>query len=185
MEKGSRPKWRYLAAILGLFLVESLFAGSALASLVSIDDLFFPTLILGDNSTLDTAYKDQSKIHSPCIKIDYPEAKPSAGKTEGYSTVIWRYPRNNLGQLDGRNLDGAMRLIFWARSDKTMENVKFSVGAFKEDSDIIPKIVTLNKTWTQFEIPLFGNNLTNIRAGFACKLTENGVIYLNGIAYEI
>ena len=181
MEKGSRRKWRNLTAILGLFLVESLFAGSALASLVSIDDLFFPTLTLGDELTIDPAYQDQDKTHSPAIKINYPEAKQS----EGYSTLIWRYPNDNLGKLKGRNLDGAIRLTFWARSDKTMEDVKFSVGAFKSDSEVIPKVVALNKTWTRFEIPLIGKNLTDMRAGFACKLTENGAIYLNGISYEI
>jgi hypothetical protein len=181
MEKRSLLKWRYLAAILGLFLVENLFTVSALASLVSIDDLFFPTLTLGDELTIDPAYKDQNKTYSPCIKIDYPEAKPS----DGYSTLIWRYPKDNLGKLKGRNLDGAIRLTFWARSDKTMDEVKFSVGAFKNDSEVIPKIVTLNKTWIKFEIPLIGMNLTDIRAGFACKLTENGAIYLNGISYEI
>ena len=148
---------------------------------MSIDDLFFPTLTLGDELTIDPAYQDKDKTHSPAIKIDYPEAKQS----EGYSTLLWRYPKNNLGKDEGRNLEGAIALTFWARSDKTMENVKFSVGAFKSDSEVIPKVVALNKTWTKFEIPLFGKTLTDIRAGFACKLTENGAIYLNGISYEI
>jgi len=185
MEKRSHSKWRYLAVILGIIVVESLSAGSALASLVSMNDLFSPTLILGDKLNIDPAYKDRNETYSPCIKIEYPKATPPAEKIEGYATVIWRYPIDNLGKLNGRNLNGAIRLNIWARSDNTMKNVTFSVGAFREDSDIIPITATLNENWRRFEIPLFGRNLSNIKAGFACKLTENGVIYLNGVSYEI
>ena len=185
MEKWPNLKWRHLAVILGFILVENLSVAPALASSVSIDDLFFPTLILGDEANLDPAYEDKDKTHSPCIKIDYPGATKGAGNIEGYSTVIWRYPKDNLGEFKGRDLKGAIRLLFWARSDKTMKNVKFSIGAFKEDSDYIPINVTLNSTWRQFEIPLLLKNLTDIRAGFACKLAENGAVYLNRISYEI
>jgi hypothetical protein len=185
MEKWPNLKWRHLAVILGFMLVENFSVGPALASSVSIDDLFFPTLILGDNANIDPAYEDQNKTHSPCIEIDYPGATKNAGKIEGYSTVIWRYPKDNLGKSKGHDLKGVTRLLFWARSDKTMKNVKFSIGAFKGDSDYIPKNVTLDKEWKRFEIPLLLRNLTDIRAGFACKLTENGAVYLNGISYEI
>jgi hypothetical protein len=185
MEKWPNLKWRHLAVILGFILVENFSVGPALASSVSIDDLFFPTLILGDNANINLTYEDQNKTHSPCIKIDYPGATKNAGKIDNYSTVIWRYPKDNLGESKGRDLKGVTRLLFWARSDKTMKNVKFSIGAFKEDSDYIYKNVPLNRTWVQFEIPLLLKNLTDIRAGFACKLTENGAVYLNGISYEI
>ena len=161
------------------FIISGFFLANALAAEVGINDLqYFPTYNIGDALNVDQNYFGESSPKPPCIMINYSKGN------EGYGTLIWRYPSDNTGEKNGRDLSGANKLTFWAKSDRKIR-VQFFIGKFLNDTAYIIQEYNLTPEWQQYDIDMSGKDLTNIRGGFATTLDESGTIYLNDIKYII
>lgn len=128
-----------------------------------------------------------------CIRIEY-LARATQGN--GWAGLYWQKPPGNWGHVrdGGRNLEGAKKLVFWARGETGREIIsQFMMGGIQgkyPDTDhtaIGP--IYLEKEWKRYEISLKGRDLRRIAGGFAwtAELADNpggAVFYLDDIKYE-
>lgn len=178
MKEHLQEKKRFSAIVFFAVFIEILSIGLALG-LIDVNALYYPTLNTGDSLNFSSDSKDRPNSSSPtCMRIEY------AGGENGYGAIIWRYPENNIGEMDGRDLTGVKRLTFYARGENPRGSTEFVVGAFKDDTSRSNVSINLTENWEQYSIPLSGKDLRNIRGGFACKMTSQCVIYLDDIYYE-
>ncbi|MBF0253668.1 MAG: hypothetical protein HQL11_00865 [Candidatus Omnitrophica bacterium] len=155
---------------------------------------YAPSGFMGDHGDLNIVQSWNDNPHSgtSCIRIVY-----SAEATEGaqWAGIYWQNPDGNWGARDqGFNLEGASRLVFWARGEKGGERIdKFRVGGIQgrfSDSTIAGfGPVALTTEWTRYEIDLTGKDLSSIIGGFMLvakgqKNPEGFTIYLDDISFE-
>lgn len=121
-----------------------------------------------------------------CMKLEY-------RASDGFGGVVWVNPPDDWGDRPGGfNLTGAQKLTFWARGEQGGERVEFKFGVIgKEkpfhDTDSGGTVVTLTKEWKQYEIPLAGKDLTNVKTGFVWVVGGQGrpvTFYVDDVRYE-
>ncbi len=149
----------------------------------------------GECIVMDDAWTESCKDGKTCIKAVYDV--PCSIKGRRWAGVYWLNPADNWGdRKGGYNLNGASKLVFWARGEKGDEVIaEFrigGVGVSREfpDSDaagIGP--VILSKEWRQYSIDLRGKDLSYISGGFAWIANvesnpESCVFFLDDIHFE-
>ncbi len=142
---------------------------------------------------LDTNWQNYPFSGNTCIRVGY---KNNSGTR--WAGIFWQNPANNWGTVPdaGFDLQGANKLIFWARGDKGGELItEFKVGGlasgehFDSDSASISQ-TQLTKEWKKYEIDLRGRDLSYIIGGFCWATSidvndpEGIVFYLDEIRYE-
>jgi hypothetical protein len=156
---------------------------------------YFPSGKMGDVEALsiETESCDRPRPgKDTCLRIDY---NPGSGP---WSALFFLYPENNWGDRPGRNLTGATRLSFWARSDPAM-NVSFSAGGVNKDkhagrfSDSFGPLylnhVSLGKQWKNFTFELSNKDLSSVIGAFALSVNileggRKGSIFLDDIEFN-
>jgi len=158
-----------------------------------VADLFFLSGWIGDieDISFDGASTDNPYSGPSCIKITY-----SATGLQGWGGLYWQYPDENWGDKpDGRNLEGATKLTFWARGKMGEEKAEFGVGGMtgKYPDSIQPSISTgviiLSNEWKKYTIDLNGKDLSHVISGFFWvtskdKNPNGSTIFLDDITYE-
>jgi hypothetical protein len=175
MNNRSQIERSYVISAFLVFSILIFLVGFAVGG-IPIEELFYPTLNLGHELAIDTNSME-SCISPPCHNVEYKVDGSDPG------TIVWRYPGDNNGESNGRDLTGVRKLTFYARSSSPM-TVLFTVGAFPTDSAKIYKSINLGDERTQYTIELSNEDLRNIRGGFACTLNSKGIVYLDNINYE-
>jgi hypothetical protein len=175
MNNRSQIERSYVISAFFVFLIQIFLVGFAVGG-IPIEELFYPTLNLGHELTVDTNSME-SCISSPCLNVEYKVDGTDPG------TIVWRYPKDNNGESKGNDLTGVRRLTFYARSSPPM-TVLFTVGAFPTDSAKKYKQFDLSNERELYQIDLSNEDLSNIRGGFACTLNSKGIVYLDNINYE-
>jgi hypothetical protein len=173
-QSGHFPKCK---VIFLLVLIETLTLGSVLGVSINVNDLFSPTL-KSENLIVEDSNECPESVS--CIKLSN-----SADK----STLIWRYPDTNRGDMQGKDLTGMRSVSFLVRGERGNERADFAVGRQQGnfmDSTSKSRLEPLirSDSWTPYTIDLEGEDLSNIRAGFVCTLIDRGTIYLRDIKYE-
>jgi exo-beta-1,3-glucanase (GH17 family) len=171
----------------------------------SPDNHFKPTGYMGDTGDIHINEMYEENPHSGQTSIRVLYDALGKGPNEclynppcNWAGVYWQEPPNNWGQTEafkgkGFNLTGFTSLKFWSRAESSC-SIEFLVGGIDEkygDSLKYPrtKNVILQKTWQEFEIDLFGADLTYIIGGFAWssskeKNPEGCTFYLDDIRYQ-
>jgi hypothetical protein len=157
---------------------------------------FFPSGFIGDGEkgTEAVELNDQwtENCHSgpTCVRVVY----HPLGK--GWAGVYWQYPDSNWGNQPGRKIEGAKKLVFWARGQKGGEVVEFKAGGInvpeKKYQDSFEKVLDTKKLttdWQQFEIDLNGADTSSVIGAFAWTATKNAnpqglTFYLDGICFQ-
>ncbi|MDR0355475.1 MAG: hypothetical protein LBJ64_07030 [Deltaproteobacteria bacterium] len=111
-------------------------------------------------------------------------------------------PEPDFGQVDsGLDLTGADKLTFYARGDEGGEHVEFFAGGLGHVGFLTPPFpdstkrtlgyVALTKEWRRYEIPLTGQDLSRLGAGFGWatngmnnRYREHVRFYLDDIRFE-
>lgn len=176
-QKGHYPKCQVIFLFI---LIETLTLGSVLGVSINVNDIFSPTL---KSANLNVEACNEYPENVSCIRL--------ASNSAGNSTLIWRYPDTNKGDMQGRNLTGMRSVSFSVRGKNGNEKVDFAVGRQQGNfMDSTSKSLGLlespikSNSWTVYTINLEGEDLSNIRAGFVCTLTDKDTIYLSDIKYE-
>lgn len=166
-----------------------------LTRIIDVQDAFHPVGWMGDwgDIALDDAFINDPHSEPTCIKVTYSAARSQG---EGWAGVYWQYPEKNWGDKpEGRDLNGATRLTFWARGEKGGEKAEFKVGGItgKYPDSIQPPVSTgvivLSDRWRQYTIDLTAQDLRHVIGGF-CWVTNKSqnphgcTIYLDDIRYE-
>jgi len=105
------------------------------------------------------------------LRIDYQPAGPQ--HWAGLYFLYPDYPEPNWGKYRGRNLTGATKLTFWARSNH-QTSAEFFIGGVSSPqfpySDSLRKRSTgpviITPDWKRFEIDLRGADLSSVIGGF-------------------
>ena len=153
---------------------------------------YMPT---GECLLQDDHFTEKCAEGKTCIKAQYDVE--CSRKSRKWAGVYWLSPADNWGDhRGGFNLNGATRLIFWAKGEKggeRIEEFKFGgVGFGREypDSDtaMIGPVILSNE-WREYTIDLRGKNLTYISGGFAWVANSDNnsevcIFYLDHIHYE-
>ncbi len=127
-----------------------------------------------------------------CLKIEW-DGFPGDDHWK-WNGIVFQYPDTNWGKFDGHDLSGATKLTFWSRTDEPGLRVRFFVGL--EDMDSCDEIdkgwVALDTVWQQYTIPLNGEDMSNVRGGFAFVFNDANdpnpdgtVFYLDEIKYDL
>lgn len=140
-----------------------------------------------DSIEFDDCWKESPRSGESCVKVTFSDAR-------GWGGIAWQSPANNWGDEEGGiDLTGAKKLTFWARGDKGGEMVEFKMGIIPRNKPFFDTgkatlgRVKLEKTWTKFEMPLEGKDLSRIMTGFVFSVkgrTEPVVFYIDDIIYE-
>jgi len=150
---------------------------------------YFPYGWMGsvDDIELDECWESAVLKGNSCIKFTY------RGK-RGWAGVAWQDPANNWGDMPGGyDLTGAKKLTFWARGEKGGEVVEFKVGLlevskrYNDTAKVALGKVHLKRRWDQYEIPLGGQNMSQIICAFVWVVEGNGrpiTFYLDEIQFE-
>lgn len=189
-----------LGALLGLGLFLGGFngvqavAGSGpvpLRAPFAISGFFYPSGYMGDIKQIELNAQWTDNCHSgpTCVKFKYtPGAMTWAG-------VYWQYPDSNWGDLPGRKIEGAKKLVFWARGQLGGELVSFRVGGIQGkkyqdslDRGLNPNPVKLTTQWQQYEIDLDGADMSSVIGAFSWSAARDGnpqgaTFYLDGISF--
>jgi hypothetical protein len=160
----------------------------------SPDNHYAPSGWMGDYGDISLSNEHMENPHSgaTCIKIGY-SAKKSQGAN--WAGIYWQSPPNNWGAKDGGfDLNGASRLVFWARGDKGGEKIEeFRSGGIPgeyADSDVAGiGPIELGAEWTEYAIDLTGKDMSSIIGGFMWSANvesnpDGFTIYLDDIRYE-
>jgi hypothetical protein len=172
-QNGHFPKCQ---VIFLLVLIETLTLGPVLGVSINVNDIFSPTL-KSENLIVEDSNECPGSVS--CIKLS---------NNADESTLIWRYPDTNRGEMQGRDLTGMRSVSFLVRGERGNERVDFAVGRqqgnFMDSTSKSLEPSIRSDSWTPYTINLVGEDLSNIRAGFVCTLIDRGTIYLRDIKYE-
>jgi len=129
-----------------------------------------------------------------CIRIVYDVE--CSREDQQWAGIFWLNPANNWGSKKGGfNLEGAEKLVFWAKGEKGGERIEeFNIGGIAgnypdSDSAMIGPVV-LTDDWREYTIDIRGKDLSYISGGFSwttnAKVNSDGpcVFYLDQIRYE-
>jgi hypothetical protein len=149
----------------------------------------------GDCIKMDEGWNQQCQEGKTCIKASYDAA--CSLQRQRWGGVYWLNPPDNWGdRKGGYNLNGASKLVFWARGEKGGEQIsEFKVGGVGTnktypDSDTISiGPVILPQEWREYEIDLRGRDLSYLSGGFAWVTNadsnpEGAVFFLDDIHFE-
>ena len=147
-----------------------------------------PSGYMGDTGAIamDPGCADNPHSGKTCLKVVY-------SKGGGWGGVMWQDPANDWGdQAGGKNLTGAKKLTFWARSKVGGEKVKFGAGGLGRDKKFhdtfkVEGSFALTKEWKQYSFDLGGKDLSRVKTGFMWVVAGQGVpveFYLDDIVYE-
>jgi hypothetical protein len=111
--------------------------------------------------------------------------EPAKRGSQGWVAVAYQFPANNWGDTPGKNLGqrGFTRLTFRARGELGGEQLLVKAGGHTRpgcsypatfESDIV--VVTLQKDWVEYSIPLEGLSLANTTCAFAFILRADECI---------
>jgi len=138
---------------------------------------------------LNAQWTDGCHAAPTCMKFTFSPQDSWAG-------VYWQSPPNNWGDQPGRKIEGAKRLVFWARGGSGGELVSFKCGGIQgkkfQDSlekAVDPSPVMLTNQWRQYEIDLGGADTHSVIGAFSWSATRDGnpngaTFYLEGITIE-
>jgi hypothetical protein len=136
-----------------------------------LDSKFFPSGWMGDGRqgtkylVLTFVSADVNGENRIVNRIDY-----SPGP-DGWAGVYWQYPNGNWGTHPGMSLAGASAISFLARGENGGEVVEFKSGGIQgAHSDSYERSlgkVSLERSWTAYQIPLAGQDLSNVIGAFA------------------
>lgn len=172
-------------------------AGSvAIKAPFCVHGYFFPSGFIGDGEKgaeaieLNEQWTENCHTGPTCVRVVYhPLAK-------GWAGVYWQYPDSNWGDQPGRKIEGAKKLVFWARGQQGEEEVDFKAGGInapgKKYQDSFEKVLgpkKLTSDWQQFEIDLNGADTSSVIGAFAWTATKSAnpqglTFYLDGICFQ-
>lgn len=122
-----------------------------------------------------------------CIQFQF------AADTE-WGGIIWQDPADDWGdRAGGWDLNGAKKLVFWARGGQGGEVVSFKFGVLGHEKKFCDsgsgslEALTLTPEWKEYAIELTGQDLTRIKTGFGWSLVAPGhpvTFYLDDIRFE-
>ena len=153
---------------------------------------FYPSGFMNDvkQIELNDQWTDNCHTGPTCVKVKYtPGNKPWAG-------VYWQYPDGNWGDRPGRRIEGAKKVVFWARGQKGGELLEFKAGGIndpdKKYQDSFEKVFgakPLTTDWQPFEIDVSGADTSSVIGAFAWTATKSAnlqgaTFYLDGICYQ-
>ena len=153
------------------------------------DGLWIPSGYMGETAsiTMDPACSEKPHEGSnTCTKVIY-------AKNDGWGGVVWQSPQDDWGNAAGGfNLNGATKLVVWARGKDGGEKVKFGFGVIGKDkpfpdSDKGEIEVVLTSDWKEYDIPLAGKDLSDIKSGFDWVVGGQGgtlTFFLSQVHYE-
>ena len=155
---------------------------------------YFPTGFMGDYSDIGVNPLCRENPHSgkTCFKVIYRNGQSQHARWVG---VAWQNPAYNWGyRADGGfNLQGASKLVFWARGQKGGEKIQLvkvggTGGEYKDSDEVKMGPVTLSSEWKQYEMDLRGKDLSSVSCGFSFVMTheankDGAVFYLDDIYY--
>ncbi|NQT95790.1 MAG: FecR domain-containing protein [Candidatus Omnitrophica bacterium] len=138
-------------------------------------------------SSEDNPYSGKS-----CLKFRYTGRTPQGA---GWGGVYWLNPVNNWGDVEGGfNLEGSMKLTFYARGEKGGEViVRFGVGGvggqFPDSSKSEIGPITLQREWRRYTIDLAEKDLSHMSGGFywmtdKTSNPDGAIFYIDDIKYE-
>lgn len=162
----------------------------------SPDNHFVPEGWMGCHQGVTVDENDQTRPLSgtSAIRITY---VPQPGCKDKWAGIYWWHPPGgNWCDLPGGfDLRGWTKLTFWARGERGGEVAEFKVGGLKTasgapcDSLQPPKTtypLQLSAEWAQYEISLYGGNLSHLAGGFVWVTNAKAetTIYLDEIRFE-
>jgi hypothetical protein len=138
---------------------------------------------------IDTTWPIQSESGMYCARISYDRTKEQWAGLFVQGDGTW-----NRGPRIGLNLAGARKLVFYAKGDVGLENVKFGYGYDNPDqsrftdSSYGSRMISLTNEWQKYEFDLAGKDLSHINGLFMFSVDKfnnpNSVIfYLDNITY--
>ncbi len=166
---------------------------------INITMYFSPSGFMGDgerglqNLQINTAYRgshDPDDTDGHCIRIAY---QPGS---KGFAGIYWLHPDSNFGDQPGSRIEGAQRIVFWARGENGGEIVEFKAGGnmapnrrYQDSFEVSIGPISLTRDWERYEIDLSGQNLSNVLGAFAWIATKAAnpdglTFYLDNIRYE-
>lgn len=179
------------AVLFGLFRGASVLASQSIKAPFCLNGFFYPSGWMGDaekgtqHLQLDDQWKENCHSGASCLRIVY---QPAA---KGWAGVYWQSPDGNWGDQPGRKIEGATKLVFWARGQNGGELIQFKSGGMRgkkyEDSyEKIHEPVALTTDWREFEIPLKGMDTTSVIGAFSWTVKTNVPLtfYLDGICFQ-
>jgi hypothetical protein len=161
-----------------------------------VNGYYTPSGFMGDTAhiTLNAQWTTNCQVGPSCMKFQYkPENLPGEPVWAG---VYWQSPPGNWGDQPGKKIEGASKLVFWARGENGGELVSFKVGGTRgkkyEDSLEVamdPSPVQLTSHWQQYEIDLKKPDTSSVIGAFSWSTTRDGnpkgaTFYLDGIRME-
>jgi len=154
---------------------------------------FYPSGFMNDVKQIEVVDPWKGNCHSgpSCTKITYtPGEKAWAG-------VYWQYPDSNWGDKPGRKIEGAKKLIFWARGQNGGETLDFKAGGINQPDKkyqdsferVLDHAVTLTTDWQLIEIDLTGADTSSVIGAFALIATKSAnhqpiTFYLDGLCFQ-
>lgn len=149
----------------------------------------------GQCVNLDDAWQYEPKDGKTAVRIVYDVA--CSKEERKWAGVYWQNPPDNWGdRKGGYNLNGATRLVFWAKGEMGGERIEeFRVGGMGAnlmypDSDVASiGPVILTSEWKEYTIDLRGKDLGYISGGFAWITNVDSnphhcTFYLDEIRFE-
>lgn len=125
-----------------------------------------------------------------CMRFQYLPGRFS------WAGVYWQSPANNWGDQPGRKIEGAQKLLFWARGESGGELISFRVGGiqgkkYQDSLDVAmdPSPLKLTNQWQQYQIDLKGTDMSSVIGAFSWSIARDGnpqgaTFYLDGIRIE-
>jgi hypothetical protein len=158
----------------------------------SISGYFYPSGFMGDikQIELNTQWTDNCHPGPTCIRAKYTPGQIS------WAGVYWQYPASNWGDQPSRKIEGAKKLVFWARGQVGGELVSFRVGGIQGkkyqdslDRGLEPNPVRLTTQWQQYQIDLDGADMSSVIGAFSWSVARDGnpqgaTFYLDGISFK-
>src|SRR5712671_1473606 len=144
-----------------------------------VTSYYYPSGFMGDGELgtrhlqLNDHWRDNCHSAPTCVQITY---RPGP---VGWAGGYWQYPDSNWGDRSGRAVEGANKVVFWARGQKGGELVDFKAGginASKKHRDSFEKVlrtVELTTQWQAFEIDLRDADTTSVIGAFAWFTTSS------------
>ena len=171
---------------------QAMSTSSAIKAPFCLHGYFYPSGFMNEPKEIEIADPWKTGCHSgpTCLKITF----KSGLKT--WAGIYWQYPDGNWGDGPGRKIEGAKKIVFWARGQSGGETVDFKAGGInagnKKYRDSFEKILdtkVLSTDWQRYEIDLDGADTSSVIGAFSLSVQKSAnpetiSIYLDGICYQ-
>lgn len=150
---------------------------------------YVPTGWMGNTRAIFVDENNPTRPHTgkACLRCEYRANADWGG-------VVWQHPAGDWGDRPGGwKLEGARRLVFWARGEKGGEVVSFQYGLLGRDKKFADTAngkldtVKLTPEWKEYVLDVSGKDLSRIKTAFAWVVAGQGApvtFYLDDIRYE-